>query len=184
MYHSGNKLINPEPIFEKAGLHSKMHIADFGCGKTGQIVFPASKIIGSDGVIYAVDILQDDLESINKRAKLNKNPNIHTIWSDVEQVGKTSIPEKSLDMVFMVNLLNHIAEVDNPLNEAKRLLKEKARIVIVDWKRGHNLTIGPKEDRVVDFNKIADWAAANNFTVQEKFSAGKYHNGIILFRHD
>ena len=184
MYHSGNKLINPALLFEKAGLQEKMHIADFGCGKTGQIVFPASQIIGDDGTIYAIDILQEDLNIINKRTKLNNKKNIHTIWSDVERVGKTSIPEKSLDMIFMVNILNHTTIINNPLDEAKRLLKKKAKIVIADWKHNHNIPIGPSEDRVVDFNKIIEWAQNNNFAIQEKFVAGKYHNGIILFRHD
>ncbi len=184
MYHAGNKLINPAMIFEEAGLHSKMHIADFGCGKTGQIVFPASRIIGDDGMIYAVDILQDDLENVDKRAKMNGQSNIHTVWSDVELVGKTSIPEKSLDMVFMLNILHHVENINNVLDEAKRLLKPKARIVVVDWKPGSKLSIGPAQDKVLDFNKVADWAKQNNFTVQEKFTAGKYHTGMILFRHD
>lgn len=184
MYHSGNKLIDPNQLFEKARLQSNMRIADFGCGKTGQIVFPASRVIGNDGLIYAVDILQDDLDIISKRAKLNGQTNIHTIWSDVERVGKTSIPEKSLDIIFMVNILSHITNTDNPLNEAKRLLKNKARIVIAEWKHNHNLSIGPTEDKIVDFKKITDWAQDNNFAVQEKFMAGKYHDGIVLFRHE
>ncbi|OGH59784.1 MAG: hypothetical protein A2725_02085 [Candidatus Magasanikbacteria bacterium RIFCSPHIGHO2_01_FULL_33_34] len=184
MYSSGNKLINPQLLFEKVRLQSNMHIADFGCGKTGQIVFTASKIIGENGIIYAVDILQEDLGIVEKRAKLNNQTNIHTIWSDVEQVGKTSIPAKSLDVIFMVNILNHTTNTDNPLNEAKRLLKEKARIIVADWKHNHGLSIGPTENKTINFEKIIQWANNNNFAVQEKFEAGKYHNGIVLFRHD
>ena len=68
-YHSGNQLINPQVLFEKAHLRPGAHVADFGCGQTGHLVFPASKIIGEKGVIYAVDILRDILAQIDKRAK-------------------------------------------------------------------------------------------------------------------
>ncbi|MEK7856546.1 MAG: hypothetical protein AAB288_10680 [Acidobacteriota bacterium] len=54
MYHSGHKLINPYLLFEKARLAPNMHIADFGCGDTGHLIFPAAKIIGEDGVVYAL----------------------------------------------------------------------------------------------------------------------------------
>lgn len=182
MYHSGNQLINPQLLFEKAQLRKNMYIADFGCGRTGHIAFPAAKIIGDYGMIYAVDIMKDVLENVLKRARMHNQTNIHTVWSDLEAVGKTAIPEKSLDVIFMTNALFHMKNKINVLNEANRLLKDKSRIVIVDWIE-NNLTIGPKGDQLVDFNQIKVWAQANNFTVQEEFPVGTYHNGIVLYKN-
>lgn len=183
MYHSGDQLINPQLLFEKAQLRKNMHIADFGCGRTGHIIFPAAKIIGEHGLIYAVDIMKDILENINKRARMNNLGNIHTVWSDLEMVGKTAIPEKSLDIIFMINSLFLMDNKINVLNEASRLLKSKSRFIIVDW-IANNLTIGPKGNQLVDFSQIKSWAQNNNFTVQEEFPVSAYHAGVVLYKNE
>ena len=78
VYHSGNQLIDPHVLFEKIGLAPRMHIADFGSGRTGNFVFPAAKIVGEKGGIYAVDIVKESLQGLAKPAELNPTHNIHT----------------------------------------------------------------------------------------------------------
>lgn len=182
-FHSGNQMVDPQLIFEKARLQSGMHVADFGCGQTGHIIFPCSLVLGEMGVMYAVDILKDVLESIKKRAAIDGLVNIHTIWSDLERTGGTKIPEKSLDVIFLVNTLVQTKDRSVVLNEAKRLLKDKARIVIVDWvKKG--LAFGPQDNHFIDFGEIKNWARENNFAIQEEFDSGPYHRGVVLYRHE
>ena len=182
MYHSGNELLDPYVLFEQAQLQPGMHMADFGCGRTGHIVFPAAKIIGEDGIIYAVDVLKDVLENIEKRAKMEAFVNIHTIWSNVELVGKTGIPDKTLDIVFCVNVMSQSTNHGAILEEASRLLKDKGRIAVVDWtKKG--LSFSPDDSRFVKFEEIKSWARENNFGVQSDFAVGKYHHGVVLYRN-
>jgi len=181
-YHTGNNLIDPKIIFEKAHLREGMHIADLGCGRTGHIVFTGAKIVGNKGIVYAVDILKDVLNSIMVRAELESINNIETIWSDIEKENSLPIAIKTLDIAFFINVLFHFEDYDKVLGEAARVLKEKSRIVIVDWSK--NLEgIGPKENDFVRFEKIKNWAFKNNFVVQEDFDVGNYHHGMILFRN-
>lgn len=181
-YHSGNELINPQTLFEKAQLRSGMHIADFGCGRTGHIIFPASLVIGERGIIYAVDILKDVLQSIHKRADLENLSNIQTVWADLERPLGVAIPEKTLDVIFMVNVLFHFKNYEATLNEAVRLLKTKSRILIVDWVNRLG-GLGPKDGDMVDFNKIIFWARKAGFAVQEDFNLSRYHRSLVLFRN-
>ncbi|MFZ2190043.1 MAG: methyltransferase domain-containing protein [Candidatus Magasanikiibacteriota bacterium] len=183
MYHSSNNLIDPHLLFEKAHLQPGMHVADLGCGKTGHIVFPAARVLGEAGLVYAVDIIKDFLEEIRKRSALEAMHNIQTVWSDLERLGKAAIPNKNLDIGFIINVLWHSANPVAILDEAKRMLKEKARLVVVDW---HNavLPIGPKDSQLVDFEKIKSWGKVNNFVVQEEFLMGNYHKGVVLYKHD
>jgi ubiquinone/menaquinone biosynthesis C-methylase UbiE len=183
MYHTGNQLIDPKLLYEKVQLRKGMHIADLGCGRTGQFVFSASPIVGPHGMIYAVDIMKDILEGIKKQAELEKFSNIYTVWSNVEILGKTAIPEKSLDAVFFINSLSHFDNLEGALNEANRLLKSKSRMLVVDW-MDNSLSIAPKGDNLVDFTKIVDWAKENNYSVQEQFQAGKYHKGFVLYKNE
>ncbi len=183
LYHSGNELVDPNLLFEKVQLQPLMHVADFGCGRTGHIVFPAAGVVGEKGVVYAVDILKDVLEVIRKRANLNTRLPIHPIWSDVEVVGKTAIPSGSLDVVFFVDILSQLNHRLEALDEAKRLLKDKARILIVDWIEG-TFPLSPGPGKLLDFERVKQWALQNGFAVQEEFPVSKYQSGMVLFRHE
>lgn len=176
-------LVDPHLLFEKARLHPGMHIADFGCGRTGHIVFPASLAVGDKGIVYAVDILKEVLENVKKRAAESNLYNIHTVWANVEEAGTIAIPPKSLDAVFIVNVLYYNAKPEQILAAAAELLKEKARIIIIDWK--HKLaTLGPEEKRLLDFYTLTQWAIRSGFVVQEEFEPTAYNKGLVLFKQD
>ncbi len=182
-YSSGSQLIDVEELFLKAKLHPGMHIADLGCGRVGHVVFPAAAFVGERGIVYAVDVLKDILAEIKKRADMECLPAVQTVWSNLEAVGHTAIPSRSLDAAFVINVLNQSDNRHAILEEAWRLLKDKARLLVVDWsKRG--LPFAPPSERYVDFSDIKRWCTLHGFVVQEEFDMGPYHHGLVLFKHD
>jgi len=181
-YHSGKGLVDPRLLLSKAQVREGMHIADLGCGVAGHVVFPASKLVRDRGIVYAVDILKNSLSLIEKRARIENALNIHTVWSDIERKGGIMIPAASLDVAFLVNVLFHMERPDTVLDEVSRILKDKGRMVIVDWKDS-TLSIAPKPERLVDFPAIESWAREHGYTIQERFTMGNHHRGIILYRH-
>src|SRR3989339_191035 len=182
MHTSGNQLIDPHLLFDKARIHSGMHIADLGCGRIGHVVFPGAMTVGELGLVYAVDILKDVLENIRKRAAMENLLNVQTVWADLERAGKTSIPAKNLDVAFLINVLFQSNNKLAMLDEAYRLLKDKARIVVVDWARD-SLPFAPPKYKLVNFDEIKKWARGKGLVVQEEFVAGPYHKGIVFFKH-
>lgn len=182
VYHSGSQVVDPYLLFQKVQLRPGMHVADLGCGRTGHVVFPAAPILGDRGIMYAVDIMKDVLEAVKKRAAMTNLLQVHTIWADVERVGHTAIPEKSLDVVFLVNTLVHTPDIPAVLSESARLLKEKGRILVVDWSNS-TLPLSPPKDRLIDFATVAQWSAEHGFVVQEEFDVGQYNHGMVLYRH-
>jgi len=181
-YHSGNQLVDPYVLFKKVHLQPSMHVADLGSGRIGHIVFPAAKVLGDRGVVYAVDILKDALESIRKRAQLEGFVNIHEVWADIERENSVKIPSKTVDVVFIVNVLFHFKDYMPTLKEAIRLMKDKGRIVIVDWSR--ELTaMGPKLGEHVNFVTLKQQARELGCVVQNDFHVGPYHRCMILYKH-
>lgn len=180
-YHTGTHLIDPAAILKKGGVIEGMHVADLGCGRTGHIVFSASQAVGDRGVVYAVDILKDVLETVRKRAALEAIHNVETIWADLGSVQGLAIPEKTLDLGFFINVLYHFTDYNVPLMEAARVLKEKGRIIVVDWMKKLSV-LGPAEQNMVDFTKVISWARENNFGIQEDAPIGPYHRAIVLYR--
>lgn len=175
--------VNPSDLFSRTRLSLGMHIADFGAGRTGHLVFPAAKVIGEHGVVYAVDILPDVLAEIKKRADLASLLQIKPVWADIESPEAVAIPSQSLDAVFIVNVLHRTPKLETVLSEANRLLKSKGRLTIVDWTASLG-TIGPRPNELLNFDTIIAWARAQDFAVQEDFSVGNYERGLILFKHD
>ncbi|PIR03378.1 MAG: hypothetical protein COV60_00635 [Candidatus Magasanikbacteria bacterium CG11_big_fil_rev_8_21_14_0_20_43_7] len=182
MHHSGNQMIDPHVLFEKAHVQSGMHVADFGCGQTGHVVFPCAKLLGEKGIMYAVDIVKDVLAQIEKRARSNSFLNIHTVWSDIEKVGHTAIPPRSLDVAFLVNTLVQVKDRHAVLEEVDRTLKDKARLLVVDWQK-KGLLFGPKDKDFIDFEDVETWARSHGFVVQEIFDMGRFHRGMVLYKH-
>lgn len=182
-YHSGHTLIDVQELFRLAQVFPGMHTADLGCGRTGHILFPLAKVLGDTGILYAVDVQKDILESIRKRAADTGFHTIHTIWSNLEVVGATAIPAASLDAVFITNVLSQTDNRHGIIDEARRLLKKKARLIILDWKES-DCSFAPEAYRCVDFTDIEGWATMHGFVLQERFDMGPYHHGLVLYRHD
>lgn len=172
------QFLNPENIIKQIDLAPGAQIGDLGCG-TGYMSFAASHIIGEKGKIYAVDVQQSVLEQVKKQAQMENLANIETIWSDLEALGATDIAEHSLDMVFLVNVLFLINDKASVVKEAKRLLKETGKILIVEWKKG-DMHMGPPTDKRLDLANIRQITQEQGLKEEKEINAGKYHFGVIF----
>lgn len=174
MNHAGRALIDPYKIFEKINLKPGMRAADMGCGRTGHFVFPAAKIVGSTGMVYAVDIMKEVLASLNSWVRSEGMDNVQTIWSNIEAVNKTPIPSQSLEVCFFMNVLSGIKDKSAALSEARRLIKNDGRIVVVDWFKKLG-TLGPSEDAMLPNEMLEKEAQKSDLCLVENFSISDYH---------
>jgi ubiquinone/menaquinone biosynthesis C-methylase UbiE len=179
MQHAGRALIDPFKIFEKIELRKGMRVADMGCGRTGHFVFPASRIVGETGVVYAVDILKEVLESINSWIKSEGMHNVQTIWSDIEIFEKTPIPPNSLDVCFFMNTMSAVKDKSSAIKEAHRLLKQGGKVVVIDWIKKLG-TLGPHSDLVASPEKISETARLFGLTEVANTPASEYHYCLIF----
>jgi len=177
----GNILIDANLIMSKALLEEKMKVADLGCGSSGHFVFPAAKIVGKKGTVYAVDILRTVLETINKRARAENFANIKTIWSNLEIFNATKIEAGSLDVVFLINTLHQSHKRAEILREAIRLIKRGGRLVVVEWK---NIAapFGPPPEERVKKELLDNGAKKLGLRPEEEFEAGQYHYGLAYVK--
>mgnify|MGYP000110679399 CR=1 FL=1 len=179
MAHSGTALIDPYKIFEKISLAEGNRVADLGCGRTGHFVFPAVKVVGEKGIVYAVDVVKNILESIKSLARSGGIENVQTIWSDIELPGKTPIPANSLDACFCVNVLFQLKNKAGAITEAARILKKGGYLVVVDWARKLG-TLGPDPQIMVNPEELIKRAAAQQLRLMSRVTPGDYHYGLIF----
>ncbi len=175
----GNELLNPEKILKKIGIGFGNKIADFGCGGAGFFTLAAARMTGDKGVVYAVDVLKPVLASVESKAFLNGIRNIKTIWSNLEIYKATRIPDKTVDLALLINVLFQSEKKLDLLKECLRTIKKGGRFVIIDWK-AIGAPLGPPPKMRMPEEEIRKLASTLNLEEEEYFEAGTYHYAFIF----
>jgi ubiquinone/menaquinone biosynthesis C-methylase UbiE len=174
-----DKLMNVEEILHRVNLSEGMKMADFGCGSSGHFVFPASRIVGKNGKIFAVDILKNSLENIKRRSYSENIHNIETVWSNIEIFNGSKLESGSMDVVIIINALYQSRHRSSVIREAGRILKKGGSLAILEWKK-ISLPFGPKVDERVDKRQIIQVAQKLGLSLEEEFLSGNFHYGLIF----
>ena len=115
--------INPARILRGIGLQKGQTMLDYGCG-VGVFTMPAAQIVGDDGVVYALDIHTLCIKTIEKEIGKRGIANVKTILS-----GRgTGLPDESVDIIFLYDVLQFITDRDSLMEEFHRVLKPDGRL--------------------------------------------------------
>lgn len=155
-------------------------VADLGAGG-GMFTLQSARLVGEPGQVYAVDIIKNSLSDIESKARMANLYNIKTVWSNLEIVGATKIPDASLDYTLLVNVLFQSSNVENMIKEAIRLLKSGGKLLVIDWSDTSS-GLGPNSDRQINPDDVMQIAQRNNLVIEQQFKAGQYHFGLIFIK--
>jgi len=108
----------PERILREMGLREGQTVLDYGCG-IGSFSIPAAKMVGDDGVVYALDIHPLAIRAVEKEIKKKRILNVKTILSARE----TGLPDESVDIVLLYDVFQMISDKEKLLEELHRVLK-------------------------------------------------------------
>ncbi len=100
---------------------------DFGCG-TGSFTIPAARMVGSRGKVYALDCFKKQLEIVSKQTNKEGLNNVETILSNWH----TGLPDESVDIVWMCDVLHELPEKQKVMAEFHRVLKKNGVLAIHD----------------------------------------------------
>jgi ubiquinone/menaquinone biosynthesis C-methylase UbiE len=100
---------------------------DYGCG-TGDFTIQAAKRVSETGKVYALDYFSRQLEIVTERSAKAGLANIETILSS----HKTGLPDESVDVIWMCDVLHEIKERRNVLSELHRVLKKDGTLALHD----------------------------------------------------
>jgi len=171
--------LNPEETIKQLNITKGMHVADFGCG-AGYFVIPAAKIIGDEGKIYALDVLDSALESVRSRARIEGLFNIITKRCNLEVFMGSQIDNESMDLVLLSNILFQSNNKDGIIKEAIRILKKEGRLAIIDWLPGQFL--GPSKDLIVPIEDIKKTIEDSNLKFSNNIQIDNYHWGMMFVK--
>lgn len=175
---TGRALIDPFSALSKAGIREEMRVADFGVGAVGHFLFPSAKMVGPKGHVYGIDVLKSVIQANQGRMKLAGFDNVELIWGNFERLNGSRLPEASMDMVLMINIL-HAVDKAGALQEAKRVLHTGGIVLVIEWNPS-GAVLGPAPEKRVSSEEAASVATREGFVVTSQFEAGPYHYGLVL----
>lgn len=156
-----------------------MVVADLGCGP-GFFTIPIALKVGDAGIVYAVDSSPEMLKRLTRNVKESRLPEnvVRVVQADVSH---TSIPSRSVDLVFFADILHDLEDHAGFLTEVNRIAKARGTVVDIDWQKietgfGPPLNIRLTEE---DSRKIM---TTNGFSVTGTISSGLYHYGLVCTR--
>ena len=177
----GTRLIDVEFLLAALDVEPDQHVADFGAGGGGHFTFPLARRVGRGGMVYAVDVVPDNLKGIKRRAVAEGVSHVRVVHSNLEVIGATAITEESLGRVLVVNVLYQNVHHDHILKEAHRLLKPGGKLLVVDW-RSDTGRVGPPVARRVSAEQLKDIAVSVGFELEREVAASLWHYGLIFLK--
>lgn len=155
-----------------------MHVADFGAG-VGFYTLAVAKRVGPHGKVYAIDIIADHLSKLKNEATRLGLKQIEVLHGNLETANGSGLKPESVDRVLIVNMLFQNEKPEIILEEAKRILKKKGRIAVIDWLDSFNM-IGPHRDDLISKKHIIEQCAKIGLVLEKEFDAGSHHYGLLF----
>lgn len=170
------RISEPFSILSYSELKNGINLIDLGCG-TGHYTIPASQIV-KNGLIYAIDIQTEMLETLHEKLKKSSINNIHLLRSELH---KLPIKCESLDIALLINALHELQDKQSILEEIWRILKDNGKISVVDWKKEDiQERIGPPLQERLSIIQAQRILENQYFKLIRKFSAGPHHYGLLF----
>ena len=180
VYNSGvteRSFLNPARALHAAKLHEGLRVADFGAG-SGFFTRAAARLVGPQGLVWAVDVHQELLPRIKNLALQEGLHNIEVVHGNVEQSKGSHLPADNFDLVIVANLLFAAEHKDALAREAHRVLRKGGHVLVIDWCDSFS-GMGPHKDHVVTADHAQTLFELNGFTHASAVPAGDFHWGFL-----
>jgi ubiquinone/menaquinone biosynthesis C-methylase UbiE len=121
---------SPTKMLEALKIKEGHVVADVGAG-SGYHAFRMSKVVGDKGKILAVDIQQEMLDLIEKKAKKEKITNIETVKGTTDD---PKLPKEGVDLILMVDVYHEFEFPFEMTTKMVESLKPGGRLVFVEFR--------------------------------------------------
>jgi ubiquinone/menaquinone biosynthesis C-methylase UbiE len=157
-------------FLRKVGLRPGQTVLDFGC-RVGHYTIPAARVVGENGLVYAIDTEEYALKELHQKAKAHNLTNIRIIKTS----GRMNLPLESreVDVILLYDVLHYLKK-----DKRTKLYHETFRLL----RRDGLLSVYPKhtleDDPIREFKNLRLNGVRREIEDSEFYFEGKYC-GII-----
>lgn len=161
---------DPVVILNDIGLRSGLVFIDVGCGD-GFFTLPAARIVGKEGIVYAVDLNAEAIDLLRQKASREELTNVR---AEVGTAEDTVFCHACADIVFYSIVLHDFRDPSRALLNARTMLKPDGRVVDLDWKK-KPMDFGPPLRIRFSEEYAARLIENAGFKVERRKDKGFYH---------
>jgi len=125
------KLQPPDKLIERSGIKQGMRVLEVGCGSGAFVTFVA-RAVGKTGKVFALDIQPGMLKQLEAKLTRPENRDIKNIKVILGSAYELPFEDNSLDLVYMVTVLQEIPDKKKALKEVKRVLKPGGILAVTE----------------------------------------------------
>jgi len=173
-------LIDSKELFERLRIEKGATLVDLGCGP-GEYVTEASLRVGEKGKVYAIDLWEEGLLALDKKAKSRGLSQVRVIAADI--CAMLPLKDQSVDICLAATVLHDLVQegcADRTLEEIRRILRPQGILAIIEFKKfdGHP---GPPINVKLSPDELKQLVVLHGFTRKEVVEVGPY-NYLALFQ--
>jgi ubiquinone/menaquinone biosynthesis C-methylase UbiE len=130
---SSFNLLDERKLFAALKLIPGMTMLDLGCG-LGNYAVAASPYVGGQGIVHALDLWKEGIETLAVRAKIGGLANIRAGLANV--AGPLPLTERSIDLCLMatvIHILVQEAAILQTLAEVRRVMKPAGTVAVIEF---------------------------------------------------
>lgn len=166
---------NPEMVISKMGNFKDQVIVDIGPG-TGYF---ALRIVKNGGIVIAIDIEQKFIDYIEER-KSELSPELSKrLTTRLIKPDDPGLLTNEADWVLIVNTYYFLDNRIQYLKKVKKGLKQKGKILIVDYKIG-DMPEGPSDNIKIPVSNTIEEIKSAGFTILEIDNSSLQYQYIIV----
>jgi ubiquinone/menaquinone biosynthesis C-methylase UbiE len=123
---------NTALLMEQLDIEEGQTVADIGCGN-GYFTLRMARRVGSKGTVFAVDIQEEMLRKLAKRAE-EAEPKLENIRLIHGTVAAPKLPENSCDLILLVDAYHEFSHPVHMLRDMRKALKPDGRLALVEFR--------------------------------------------------
>ena len=123
-----DRWLQPDRVIPAVGVERGMTVGEIGAGR-GYFTVKLARAVGPTGRVLANDIDSNALEALADRCRKEDLHNVETVLGERED---PLLPDRALDIVFMVYAFHDIEERVALLENLKPSLRTGATVVVLD----------------------------------------------------
>lgn len=161
-------------VLDLAGLKPGMKVADIGAG-TGYFALPAAARVSATGRVFAIDMQPEMLELLAAKLHGTTLP----IDTMVGTADRTGLADASVDMVLLANVWHEVDDRGAASREARRVLRDGGKLVIVDWSGDATPPPGPPLEHRIGADRVKSELSETGWNVGSLERVGQFHYLIV-----
>jgi ubiquinone/menaquinone biosynthesis C-methylase UbiE len=167
--------LSPATVINTFDLKEGDVVIDFGSG-SGYWALPMARIVGSKGLVIAIDNYEENLRVLKNRAT---KEGINSIRYFKAPYSSKNIPiTEKADLILISNILSLVDTDKDLVSSVRSNSVFGTKLVVIDWNKESK--IGPKSELRINVEEVITMAEKVGFVFKKLLPTGSDHIGIYF----